>query len=66
MKVIWIMDYSNGLVTKVRLSEERVKELESLDDAQDFFALHSDEFEVSYDDSYFMVTESEDVYEVEF
>ena len=69
--VIWILDCSNGCVTKVKLSAEREQELnEMLDtnvlDMSDFISIHEEEFGVCAQSSVWMSTESDKVYEVEF
>jgi hypothetical protein len=54
--VIWFLDCSNGFVTKVNLSQERAKELETMD-SYDFCQKYAKEFGVNFDDSSYMVSD---------
>ena len=64
--VIWILDCSNGLVTKVNLSKERKEELETMD-SYDFVSKYADEFGINFNDSDWMVTDVDaDVDEIDF
>ena len=64
--VIWFEDCTNGLVTKVNLSEARKNELEQMDDVDEFICKYADKFGINPNSSSWMVTDSEDVYEVDF
>ena len=66
MTKIWILDCSNGLVTKVNLSKERAEELESMD-SYDFVEKYADDFGINFNDSEYMITDAEnELYEVDF
>ena len=66
MTKIWILDCSNGLVTKVNLSKERTEELENMD-SYDFLEKYADDFGINFNDSEWMITEAMDeVYEMDF
>ena len=64
-KFIWILDCTNGCTTKVNLSEERAKELETMD-SYDFLSKYADVFGIDLDDSDYMVTDNDNVYVVDF
>lgn len=64
--VIWILDCSNGCVTKVNLSKEREKEFEQTDDAYDFICKYADEFGINSNWSSYMVSDNDNVYDVNF
>ena len=58
MTKIWILDCSNGLVTKVNLSKERAEELESMD-SYDFVEKYADDFGINFNDSEYMITDAD-------
>lgn len=69
--VIWLLDCSNGCTTKVNLSKEREEELnryldEEDGDMEDYIYLHEDDFGVNAKSSSFMITDNDELYEVDF
>ena len=69
--VIWLLDCSNGCVTKVNLSKEREEEMnryldEEKGDMSDFISMHDEDFGIYANSTSFMVTDNENVYEVNF
>ena len=64
--VIWLLDCSNGFVTKVNLSKERAEELEEMG-TPEFIEKYADKFGVRFNDCSWMVTDVEyEVDEVDF
>lgn len=69
--VIWLLDCSNGCVTKVNLSKEREEELnryldEDNGDMESYISMHEDDFGVSPQCTAFMTTDNENIYEIDF
>lgn len=69
--VIWLLDCSNGCVTKVKLSKEKEEEMnryldEEKGDMWDYLSMHEDDFGFKANSTSFMTTDNENVYEVEF
>ena len=64
--VIWFLDCGNGCVTRVKLSAERQREMENTEDMLDFLSKYEEEFGINVNSSSWMVSENEDVYEVDF
>jgi hypothetical protein len=69
--VIWILDCSNGCTTKVKLSAEREEEMnrffdEENGDAWDYIQSHADDFGINANSSSFMISDNDNVYEIDF
>ena len=69
--VIWLLDCSNGCTTKVNLSKEREEELNRYLDEEDgdmcgYISEHADDFGVNAESTAFMVTDNDNVYDVDF
>lgn len=67
---IWILDCSNGCTTKVNLSKEREEEMnrffENGGDSWDYISQHEEEFGINANSSSYMITENDNIYEVNF
>lgn len=70
MTYIWFLDCCNACVTKVKLSKERDEELntflESGGDMYDWISKYEDDFGINLNSSSWMITEDDNVYDVDF
>ena len=64
--VIWFLDCGSGCVTRVKLSAEREREMEDTEDMLDFIQKYEEEFGVDSNSASWMVSENEEVYDVDF
>lgn len=64
--VIWFLDCGNGCVTRVKLSAEREREMEDTEDLLDFIQKYEEEWGVDSNSASWMVSENEEVYDVDF
>lgn len=69
--VIWILDCSDGCVTKVNLSKEKEEEMnryldEEKGDTWDYISLHEEEFGINANCSSYMITDNDKVYDIEY
>ena len=62
--VIWLLDCSNGYVTKVKLSAERENELNRYLDVEGFICKYEKEFGVSAKNSSFMIADEDNEIDV--
>lgn len=71
--IIWLLDCSNGCVTRVHLSKEKEEELnrylddeENGGDMESYISEHEDDFGVSPQCTAFMITDNENIYDIDF